>query len=80
MIREVSFNQLWARPQDNLRPIVDIQFFHDVADVHLHRALRHAQLVSDNLVGTSIPQHSQDFILTRREMRELARFDAGRLF
>src|SRR6476661_779140 len=51
----------------HLRPILRLELPHDVADMHLHGALLHLQLVGDDLVWLALAQFLNHLGLPRSE-------------
>ena len=53
----------------NLRPVVDAELAHDLADVDLHGGFRDAELASDDLVGRTLGKYLEDALLTIGHLR-----------
>ena len=44
----------------HLRPVFRMQLFHDIAEMNLHRAFTHVEVVGDDFVGFTLAESFND--------------------
>ena len=58
-----------TQPRDHLSPILDVEFAHDVLQVHLHGIARQIELSRNHLVRVTALQFRKDVRLAGRKVR-----------
>lgn len=56
------------QPRNHLRPILDVEFAHDVLQVHLHGVARQVELSRNHLVRVTALQFCENVRFARREI------------